>query len=178
MTEQSLRISCRQLVLLEDRYVSLLSAQVQVRCVVIIVVHVTYFVEHSHAQLVKKFTLLYRTQTFITMFTTVHHWTLSWASWIQFTPPHPLFLRSIFILSAHHCTVFQWTEGETDVWEKWLTLRNVPSLGDTLSFSIPNFELFGGCTSSTSAYLFVISLVIVVYVTLHSLCWRKVVLTL
>jgi hypothetical protein len=30
------------------------------------------------------------TRWFITMFTTVHHWSLSWARWIQSTPSHPI----------------------------------------------------------------------------------------
>jgi hypothetical protein len=37
------------------------------------------------------------------MFTKAHHQTLSWASWIQFTPMIPLSLKSILMLSSHLC---------------------------------------------------------------------------
>jgi hypothetical protein len=36
---------------------------------------------------------------FITMFATVHHWALSWARWIQPTRSHPIYLRSVLLLS-------------------------------------------------------------------------------
>jgi hypothetical protein len=35
-------------------------------------------------QLVKKFPAFYRTLSFVAMFTRAHHWSLSWARWIQF----------------------------------------------------------------------------------------------
>jgi hypothetical protein len=38
---------------------------------------------------------------FITVFTTAHHWFLSWARWIHSTPSHPISLRPILILSYH-----------------------------------------------------------------------------
>jgi len=41
-------------------------------------------------QLVKKFLVFYEIRRFITVFTTVRHWTLSWARWIQSTPFHPV----------------------------------------------------------------------------------------
>jgi hypothetical protein len=44
---------------------------------------------------------------FITVFTTAHHWSLSWASWIQPTPSHTISLRSILILLAHLCLCLQ-----------------------------------------------------------------------
>jgi hypothetical protein len=44
------------------------------------------------AQLLKEFFALYRT-----VFTTAHHWTLSWTTFIQPIPPHPISLRSILI---------------------------------------------------------------------------------
>jgi hypothetical protein len=38
----------------------------------------------------KNIPLSYRTQKFITVFTKARHWTLSWASRIQFTPSIPI----------------------------------------------------------------------------------------
>jgi len=52
-------------------------------------------------QLVKKFPAFHRRQRFITVFTTVRHWSLSWARWIPSTPPHPISLRSLLTLSPH-----------------------------------------------------------------------------
>jgi hypothetical protein len=53
------------------------------------------------AQLLKNFPTFYGTRKFITVFTRVLYWYLSWARWIQSTPPHPISLRSIFILSSY-----------------------------------------------------------------------------
>ena len=52
-------------------------------------------------QLVKKFPAFYGTRRFITALTTVRHLSLSWASPIQSTYPHPTSWRSILILSIH-----------------------------------------------------------------------------
>ena len=52
-------------------------------------------------QLVKKFPTFYGTQRFITALTSVRYPSLSWASPIQSTYPHPTSWRSILILSAH-----------------------------------------------------------------------------
>ena len=38
---------------------------------------------------------------FITAFTTALHMAPSWARWIQWTPSHPIYLRSILIISYH-----------------------------------------------------------------------------
>ena len=51
-------------------------------------------------QLVKKFSAFYRTWRFITAFTSSHHLSLSWASSIQYVPPHCTSWRSILILSS------------------------------------------------------------------------------
>ena len=51
-------------------------------------------------QLVKKFPVFYGTQRFITALTSVRHLSLSWASPIQSTYPHPTSRRSILI-STH-----------------------------------------------------------------------------
>ena len=51
--------------------------------------------------LVKKFPAFYRTQIFITPFTSSRHLSLSWATSIQSTQPHPTSWRSISILSSH-----------------------------------------------------------------------------
>ena len=53
-------------------------------------------------QLVKKFPAFHRTRRFITALTTVRHLSLSWASPIQSTYPHPTSCRSILI-STHLC---------------------------------------------------------------------------
>ena len=54
-------------------------------------------------QLVKKFSQFYGTWRFITALTHAHHLSLSWASSIQYIPPHPTSWRSILILSSHLC---------------------------------------------------------------------------
>jgi len=53
------------------------------------------------AQLAKKFPTFYGTWTFITVFTTAFHWSLSWARCTQPTPSQPIPLRSIQILYLH-----------------------------------------------------------------------------
>jgi hypothetical protein len=52
---------------------------------------------HSPCQ--KNILLSYGTGRFITVFTQAYHWTLSWASWIQFTPSIPISLT--LMLSSH-----------------------------------------------------------------------------
>jgi hypothetical protein len=59
------------------------------------------FVKLIVTQLLKKFPAFYRTWRFITVFTTAHHWHLSWARCIQSTTSHPFSLRSASILSSH-----------------------------------------------------------------------------
>ena len=52
-------------------------------------------------QLVKKFPTFHGTRRFITVLTSVHHLSLSWANPIQSTYPQPTSWRSILILSTH-----------------------------------------------------------------------------
>ena len=52
-------------------------------------------------QLVKKFPAYHGIRRFITALTSVRHLSLSWASPIQSTYPHPTSWRSIIILSTH-----------------------------------------------------------------------------
>ena len=52
-------------------------------------------------QLVKKFPAFHGTRRFITALTSVRHLSLSWASPIQSTNPHPTSWGSILILSTH-----------------------------------------------------------------------------
>ena len=52
-------------------------------------------------QLIKKFPAFHGTRRFITALTSVNHLSLSWASPIQSTCPHPTSWRSILILSTH-----------------------------------------------------------------------------
>ena len=52
-------------------------------------------------QQVKKFPAFYGIRRFITVLTSVRHLSLSWASPIQSTYPHPTSWRSILILSTH-----------------------------------------------------------------------------
>jgi hypothetical protein len=52
-------------------------------------------------QLVKKFPAFQGTRRFITALTRVRHLSLSWASPIQSTYPHPTSWRSVLILSTH-----------------------------------------------------------------------------
>ena len=52
-------------------------------------------------QLVKKFPVFHGPRRFIIALTSVRHLSLSWASPIQSTHPHPTSCRSILILSTH-----------------------------------------------------------------------------
>jgi hypothetical protein len=52
-------------------------------------------------QLVKKFPAFYGTRRFLTALTSALHVSLSWASPIQSSHPHPTSWRSILILSSH-----------------------------------------------------------------------------
>ena len=52
-------------------------------------------------QLVKKFPAFHGTRRFITALTSVRHLSVSWASPIQSTYPHPTSWRSVLILSTH-----------------------------------------------------------------------------
>ena len=52
-------------------------------------------------QLVKKFSAFHGTRRFITALTSLRHPSVSWASPIQSTCPHPTSWRSILILSTH-----------------------------------------------------------------------------
>ena len=52
-------------------------------------------------QLVKKFPAFDGTRRFITALTSVRHLSLSWASPIQSTYPHPTSWRSVLLLSTH-----------------------------------------------------------------------------
>jgi hypothetical protein len=54
---------------------------------------------HSTSHAISCF--LYGARRFITVFTKARHWTLSWASRIQFAPSIPISLRSILMLSSH-----------------------------------------------------------------------------
>jgi len=61
------------------------------------------------SQLVKKFLIFYGTRRFITVFTTAHHLSLSWASSIHSMLSHPTSRRSILIykMSFYRC-VSKW----------------------------------------------------------------------
>ena len=52
-------------------------------------------------QLIKKFPAFYGTRKFITILTSAHHLSLSWANSIQFPQPLPTSWRSVLILSSH-----------------------------------------------------------------------------
>jgi hypothetical protein len=52
-------------------------------------------------QLVKKFPAFYGTWRFLTALTSARHLSLSWASPIQSSCPHPSSWRSILTLSSH-----------------------------------------------------------------------------
>jgi hypothetical protein len=57
--------------------------------------------ELTGLQLVKKFPAFYGTRRFHTALTSAHHLSLSWASPIQSSHPHPTAWRSILTLSSH-----------------------------------------------------------------------------
>jgi hypothetical protein len=67
----------------------------------------TYSMEQSPSweanwlHLIKTFPAFYGTRRFITAFINARHLSLSWASSIQSTHPHPTSRRSILILSSH-----------------------------------------------------------------------------
>jgi len=49
----------------------------------------------------KKFLAFYSTRRLTAVFTRAHHWSVSWARWIQSTTSHSISLRSIVILFSH-----------------------------------------------------------------------------
>jgi hypothetical protein len=53
------------------------------------------------AQLLENVPTFYATGRFITVFTTVRHWSLTSARRIQSIPPHPISLMSVLILSSY-----------------------------------------------------------------------------
>jgi hypothetical protein len=55
----------------------------------------------SHSACQKKSCFLYGIWRFTTVFKKPHHWTLSWASWIQFGPSIPIYLTFISMLYSH-----------------------------------------------------------------------------
>ena len=57
--------------------------------------------EANGSQLVKKFVAFYGTRRFIAALTSARHLSVSWASSIQSTSPHPTSWRSILILFSH-----------------------------------------------------------------------------
>jgi hypothetical protein len=69
----------------------------------------TVLVKLTVPQLVKNFTayVYYRTQRFITSFTSTRHLSIPWSTSIQSIPPHPTYLRPIWILPSHQRLVFQ-----------------------------------------------------------------------
>jgi len=54
----------------------------------------------------QEFAASYVTRRLITVFTRTRHWTLSWATWMQFTSSH-CFSNIILILSSHLHPGFQ-----------------------------------------------------------------------
>jgi hypothetical protein len=57
--------------------------------------------EPQIVQPLKNFQAFCRTRRFNTVFTRALHWSLSWATSIQSTPPHLISLRTILILSTY-----------------------------------------------------------------------------
>jgi hypothetical protein len=57
--------------------------------------------EVTVAKPVKKLPAFYGTRRSITVFTIAHHWSLSWAIWLQSTTPRPISLWAMEILSYH-----------------------------------------------------------------------------
>jgi hypothetical protein len=55
----------------------------------------------SVAHMINKFPFFYGTRKFITMFTRPHLCIQFWASVIHVTPPYPISLKSVLILSSH-----------------------------------------------------------------------------
>jgi hypothetical protein len=53
------------------------------------------------AQLVKKFPAFRETWSFITVFTTACHWSLSWDTWIHSIASHTICVRYVLILPSH-----------------------------------------------------------------------------
>ena len=66
-----------------------------------ILTYLLHGAELTGLQLVKKFPAFHGTRRFITALTSVRHLSLSWASPIQSTCPHPTSWRSNLILSTH-----------------------------------------------------------------------------
>jgi hypothetical protein len=82
-------------------WVSFLRVSVVIRSTYSIVHGTGYLKNWLSLSLSESILLSYGTRRFITVFTQARHWTLSWASWIQFAPSIPISLRSILMLSSH-----------------------------------------------------------------------------
>jgi hypothetical protein len=80
------------------------------------------------AQLFQELPAFYETRRLVVVFTITHHWLLSWASWIQSTPSHPISLKSILKWPPATSTVsdqkFVRISHLSDVWSTRLILRN------------------------------------------------------
>ena len=84
-------------------------------------------------QLVKKLPAFCVTWKFITMFTTAHHLSLSWARSIPSIPSHPVSLRSILILYFHLCSgnqnrLFPWVFLPTCIYIIYIYMHVSPIL--------------------------------------------------
>ena len=83
-------------------YMSLRYAALRIGTYLLTYLLITYLLHGADGlQLVKKFPTFYGTRRFITALTSVRHLSLSWASPIHYTYPHPTSWRPILILSTH-----------------------------------------------------------------------------
>jgi hypothetical protein len=55
------------------------------------------FLEANGLSDIQEIPRLCRTQMFITVFARAHHWTLSWARWLQSISSYPIFIRPVLI---------------------------------------------------------------------------------
>jgi hypothetical protein len=63
----------------------------------------------SVTHMIKKFSSFYGTRRFVTVFTRVLHWTLSWVKWIQSTPSYPIFSIHFNIILPFMSRYTEWS---------------------------------------------------------------------
>jgi hypothetical protein len=105
------------------------------------------------AQLLKNFPTFYGTRRFFTMFTRALDQSLSWARSIQFTPPHPISLRSILLYIDGSGISWNWTDHgvlpeQCGFLNGWMMVKNDGVIYNFSAFCDAHYRLLNPETSS------------------------------